>query len=59
MSDLWADQRAQLLQAVEPLAVRVRPRTLDAFVGQAHIIGEGTLLRRMIDAAPNRPVERR
>ncbi len=33
-----------------PLAVRMRPRTLEEFVGQGHILGEGKLLRRAIDA---------
>mgnify|MGYP001466747516 CR=1 FL=1 len=33
-----------------PLAARLRPRTLDEFVGQEHIIGEGKLLRRAITA---------
>ena len=33
-----------------PLAVRMRPRTLDEFVGQEHIVGSGTLLRRAIEA---------
>ncbi len=32
----------------EPLASRMRPRTLDEFVGQEHIVGEGRLLRRAI-----------
>ena len=32
----------------EPLASRMRPRNLDEFVGQEHLIGEGKLLRRMI-----------
>ena len=34
----------------QPLAARVRPRTLDEVVGQQHLIGEGRLLRRMIEA---------
>jgi putative ATPase len=34
----------------QPLAARVRPRTLDEFVGQQHIVGPGTLLRRAIEA---------
>ncbi|MFW5814108.1 MAG: AAA family ATPase [Spirochaetota bacterium] len=34
----------------EPLAARMRPRTLDEFVGQEHILGEGRLLRRAIQA---------
>ncbi|HIS86238.1 MAG TPA: replication-associated recombination protein A [Candidatus Faecivicinus avistercoris] len=33
-----------------PLADRMRPRTLDEFVGQAHIVGTGRLLRRAIEA---------
>jgi putative ATPase len=38
------------LQHTAPLAARLRPRTLDEFVGQEHIIGEGRLLRRAIIA---------
>lgn len=34
----------------EPLASRMRPRTLDAYVGQAHLLGPGRLLRRAIEA---------
>jgi putative ATPase len=34
----------------EPLAYRMRPRTLDEFVGQEHIVGPGRLLRRAIQA---------
>src|SRR6266403_1982162 len=33
-----------------PLAARMRPRTLDEFVGQTHILGPGQLLRRAIEA---------
>ena len=33
-----------------PLAARMRPRSLDEFVGQAHILGPGQLLRRAIEA---------
>ncbi|HVR74530.1 MAG TPA: AAA family ATPase [Planctomycetota bacterium] len=33
-----------------PLAARMRPRRLEDFVGQEHILGEGTLLRRAIEA---------
>ncbi|MCE1196150.1 AAA family ATPase, partial [bacterium] len=32
----------------EPLASRMRPRTLDEFIGQEHIVGPGRLLRRAI-----------
>ncbi len=49
-SDLWAEQRAQKRRSVEPLAVRMRPRSLYEFAGQSHIVGEGTLLRRMLAA---------
>jgi putative ATPase len=34
----------------QPLAVRMRPKTLDEFVGQEHILGKGKLLRRAIEA---------
>lgn len=33
-----------------PLADRMRPRTLDEFIGQDHLVGKGKLLRRMIEA---------
>src|SRR5438876_3497870 len=33
-----------------PLATRMRPRTLDEFVGQSHLLGPGQLLRRAIEA---------
>lgn len=50
MADLWQEQRNERRAAVAPLAVRMRPRTLDEFVGQQHFLGEGKLLRRMLDA---------
>lgn len=34
----------------EPLAERMRPRTLDDYVGQRHLVGEGGVLRKMIDS---------
>lgn len=34
----------------QPLASRLRPRTLDEFVGQKHLIGEGRILRRLIES---------
>ncbi len=37
-------------QSMAPLADRMRPRTLDEFIGQAHIVGPGRLLRRAIEA---------
>ncbi len=33
-----------------PLADRMRPRTLTEFVGQAHLVGEGRLVRKLVDA---------
>ncbi|MBO4719492.1 MAG: replication-associated recombination protein A [Prevotella sp.] len=35
---------------VQPLAERLRPRTLDDYIGQEHLVGEGAVLRKMIDA---------
>lgn len=35
---------------MEPLAERMRPHTLDEYIGQQHLIGEGAVLRRMIDS---------
>ena len=37
--------------AAAPLAERMRPRTLEEFVGQAHLVGEGRVLRRLIEGA--------
>ena len=34
----------------EPLAERLRPKTLDDYIGQQHLVGEGAVLRKMIDA---------
>ena len=34
----------------QPLAERLRPRTLDDYIGQEHLVGEGAVLRKMIDA---------
>ena len=46
MQDLFSSQEA----ALSPLADRMRPRTLDEFIGQGHIVGPGRLLRRAIEA---------
>ena len=35
---------------MEPLAERMRPLTLDDYIGQQHLVGEGAILRKMIDA---------
>ena len=41
---------APSLPADAPLAARMRPRTLEEYAGQSHILGEGKLLRRAIEA---------
>ena len=41
--------------ASAPLAERMRPRSLSEFVGQSHLVGEGRILRRLIDGAGNLP----
>ena len=34
----------------QPLAERLRPKTLDDYIGQKHLVGQGAILRKMIDA---------
>lgn len=34
----------------QPLAERLRPKTLDEYIGQKHLVGQGAVLRRMIDS---------
>jgi putative ATPase len=48
MSDLFADAARERMQEVAPLALRLRPRTLDEFVGQEQILGESSALRLAI-----------
>jgi len=48
--DLFEYSRKSQTEREQPLAARVRPRTLNEFVGQEHIVGSGTLLRRAIEA---------
>ena len=53
MHDLFAKSEAENLERVSaaaPLAARMRPHTLDEFVGQEHILAPGKLLRRAIEA---------
>jgi len=47
---LFDQALADRMESEAPLAARMRPRTLDEFVGQEHIIGPGRLLRRAIQA---------
>src|SRR5205085_10409419 len=49
-ADLFAAERAANARGAQPLAARMRPRTLDEFVGQEHFVGPGKLLRRMLQA---------
>lgn len=48
--DMFEAHRRQQLASRAPLSTRMRPRTLDDLVGQDHVIGEGTLLRKAIEA---------
>jgi putative ATPase len=48
--DLFRESENRRLAAAAPLPVRMRPRTLDEFVGQQHFLGPGKLLRRMLEA---------
>lgn len=48
--NLFDHVREQQIEKEAPLAARLRPRTLDEFIGQEHIVGPGRLLRRAIQA---------
>ena len=50
MTDLFEHALQERMNAEAPLAARMRPRTLDEFVGQEQIVGPGKLLRRAIQA---------
>jgi len=50
MSSLFERAERARLESVQPLPVRMRPRSLDEFVGQEHFLGPGKLLRRMLEA---------
>jgi putative ATPase len=49
MSDLFSDAASERTATVAPLALRVRPATLEEFVGQRHVLGEGSALRLAIE----------
>src|SRR5881398_26250 len=49
MSDLFSDAARERTSTVAPLALRVRPTSLDEFVGQQHVLGEGSALRLAIE----------
>ncbi len=48
--DLFRHSAREKIEREQPLAARMRPRTLDEFVGQAHIMAPGRLLHRAIQA---------
>jgi len=48
--ELFSHAQGENFSAIAPLAVRMRPHSLDEFVGQEAILGPGKLLRRMLDA---------
>jgi putative ATPase len=48
--DLFEHTLNERVSKEAPLAARMRPRTLDEFIGQEHIVGPGRLLRRAIQA---------
>jgi len=50
MDDLFDRARKERLEREAPLAARMRPRALEEFVGQEHLVGPGRLLRRAIQA---------
>ena len=47
--DLFEHKARELISREAPLAARMRPRTLEEFVGQEHIIGRGKVLRKAIE----------
>lgn len=47
---LFDQMETENLQAAQPLAARMRPTSLDEFVGQSHFLGPGRLLRRLLRA---------
>jgi putative ATPase len=48
--DLFDHAMQENLKREAPLAARMRPRTLEEFIGQDEIFGEGRLLRRAVEA---------
>ncbi|WGW13816.1 replication-associated recombination protein A [Saxibacter everestensis] len=56
MADLFSTQHEDAIAGVSshaPLAVRMRPRTLDELLGQEHLIAPGSPLRRLVEAGEN------
>ena len=49
-TDLFGEKGKELFKREAPLADRMRPRTLDEFVGQDHLLGQGKVLRQAIES---------
>jgi putative ATPase len=54
--DLFSERADRLADREAPLAARMRPRTLEEFVGQGHVLGPGSALRQLIEADELRSV---
>jgi putative ATPase len=54
--DLFSERADRLADQDAPLAARMRPRTLEEFVGQGHVLGPGSALRSLIEADELRSV---
>jgi putative ATPase len=54
--DLFSERAERLADRDAPLAARMRPRTLEEFVGQGHVLGPGSALRQLIEADELRSV---
>lgn len=50
MDSLFDSAAEEAHKSQEPLAVRMRPRTLDEVIGQRHLLGSGTPLRRLVES---------
>jgi putative ATPase len=48
LTSLFEKSEAENFRKAQPLAARMRPRTLEEFAGQQHFLGEGKLLRRLL-----------
>jgi putative ATPase len=54
--DLFSARAGEIGSETAPLAARMRPRTLDEFVGQSHVLGPGSALRALIETDELRSV---
>jgi putative ATPase len=52
--DLFDSTSSKRQRTIQPLADRMRPRTLDEFIGQEHLLGPGKILREMVNACEPR-----